>query len=208
MISSSGESGETRGGKCGHFLSPQCVSDFVPGRVCLRGNAGELRCQIDCYHPCLSSFCSSLLSLCSLCVCSSRACLHSVWSTAAPCGGLLPTNQTSQCHRKASSKTHGHVSSLHSADSQCLAGLQNRLRGLNEPRSDERKTTATEHLEDNITNEACVFVFFPLLLVCTYLHARRWMRTGCLHVSAHVFSCHSYRRVRGGSVCTRSQFTS
>lgn len=78
----------------------------------------------------------------------------------------------------------------------------------NEPRSDERKTTATEHLEDNITNEACMFVFFPLLLVCTYLHARRWMRTGCLHVSAHVFSCHSYRRVRGDSVCTRSQFTS
>lgn len=101
--------------------------------VCVRalhGNAGELRCQIDCYHPCLSSFCSSLLSLCSLCVCSSWACLHSVWSTAAPCGGLLPTNQTSQCHRKASSKTHGRVSSLHSADFQRLAGLQSRLRGL------------------------------------------------------------------------------
>lgn len=164
--------------------------------VCLR--AGELRCQIDCYHPCLSSFCSSLLSLCSLCVSSSRACLRSVWSAAAPCGGLLPTNQTSQCHRKASSKTHGRVSSLHSADSQCLAGLQ----------TARPERAATRREENKLTNKACMFVFFPLLLTCTYLHARRRMRTGCLHVSARVSSCHSCRRVRGDSVCTRSQFTS
>lgn len=155
MISSSGELGETRGGKCGHFLSPQCVSARA-----LHGNAGELRCQIDCYHPCLSSFCSSLLSLCSLCVCSSRACLRSVWSAAAPCGGLLPTNQTSQCHRKASSKTHGRVSSLHSADSQCLAGLQ----------TARPERAATRREENKLTNKACVFVFYYCSCVRIFMH--------------------------------------
>lgn len=57
-------------------------------------------------------------------MCSSRACLHSVWSTAEPCGALLLTNQTSQCHWAALSKTHGHVSSLNSPAFQCLAGSQ------------------------------------------------------------------------------------
>lgn len=56
--------------------------------------------------------------------CSSRACLYSVWSTAEPCGALLLTNQTSQCHWAASSKTHGHVSSLNSLVFQCLTGSQ------------------------------------------------------------------------------------
>lgn len=38
------------------------------------------------------------------------------------CGVLLLTNQTSQCHWAALSKTHGHVSSLHSPAFQRLAG--------------------------------------------------------------------------------------
>lgn len=45
-----------------------------------------------------------------------------VWSTAEPCSVLLLTNQTSQCHWAALSKTHGHVSSLHSPAFQRLAG--------------------------------------------------------------------------------------
>lgn len=50
-----------------------------------------------------------------------------VWSVITrvykgPCSVLLLTNQTSQCHRAALSKTHGHVSSLHSPAFQCLAG--------------------------------------------------------------------------------------
>lgn len=59
---------------------------------------------------------------------SSWACFHSVWSAAEPCGVLLLTNQTSQCHWAALSKTHGHVSSLHSPAFQRLAG--SRAKGL------------------------------------------------------------------------------
>lgn len=62
----------------------------------------------------------------------SRACFHSVWSTAEPCGVLLLTNQTSQCHWAALSKTHGHVSSLFPPAFQCLAGSQAKNLSLKE----------------------------------------------------------------------------
>lgn len=57
-------------------------------------------------------------------VCSSRACLHSLWCIAQSCGVLLLTNQTSQCHRAVLSKTHGHVSSPHSPAFQHSTGSQ------------------------------------------------------------------------------------
>lgn len=76
----------------------------------------RLTAMIHVYH------CSAPHSF--LFVPSSWACFHSLWSTAEPCGVLLLTNQTSQCHWAALSKTHGHVSFLHPPAFQCLAGSQ------------------------------------------------------------------------------------
>lgn len=82
---------------------------------------GKVKHQIDCYHPRLSMFCSSLSSSLFPPLCAG---FHSVWSAAEPCGVLLLTNQTSQCHWAALSKTHGHVSFLHSPAFQRSAGSQ------------------------------------------------------------------------------------
>lgn len=132
VISSSGESGERerrrgRGGrkkkkKGGCFLGRECAFEFV--LVCLYSahvTAGKVKNQIDCYHPCPSLFCPSLVCLCSL-RCVLLPGLVSIRCGPQPCGVSLPTNQTSQCHWAASSKTHGHVSSLHSTAFQRLAG--------------------------------------------------------------------------------------
>ena len=96
-----------------------CVRACVPARVRMlrlaRWNI-RLTAIIHVYH------CSAPHSF--LFVPSSRTCFHSVWSTAEPCRVLLLTNQTSQCHWAALSKTHGHVSSLHSLAFQHSAGSQ------------------------------------------------------------------------------------
>lgn len=120
VISNSGELGERRGGKCGCFLGRQCASENACVCVSIqcmwrlaRWNI-RLTAIIHVYH------CSASHSF--LFVPSSRDCFHSVWSAAEPCGVLLLTNQTSQCHWAALSKTHGHVSSLHSLAFQRLAG--------------------------------------------------------------------------------------
>lgn len=53
----------------------------------LHVKTGKMKHQIDCYHPAYHCWapCSSLF------VPSSWAYFHSVWSTAEPCGALLPS---------------------------------------------------------------------------------------------------------------------
>lgn len=64
------------------------VADSASARVrvfSLRAKTGKMKHQIDCYHPRLSLLGSLLF------VPSSWAYFHSVWSTAEPCGALLPS---------------------------------------------------------------------------------------------------------------------
>lgn len=78
----------------------------------------RLTAIIRVYH-CSASFSSPLCSLrCALLPGLSPL----MWSTAESCGVLLLTNQTSQCHWAALSKTHGHVSSPHSPAFQRSTG--------------------------------------------------------------------------------------
>lgn len=117
-----GRGGRKKKKKGGCFLGRECAFEFV--LVCLYSahvTAGKVKNQIDCYHPCPSLFCPSLVCLCSL-RCVLLPGLVSIQCGPQPCGVSLPTNQTSQCHWAASSKTHGHVSSLHSTAFQRLAG--------------------------------------------------------------------------------------
>lgn len=112
------------------WVFPLANSKFQKsGPVCVHSvhvKVVKVQRRTDCCHPRPSCFCSSaLFPLCCLCcVCSSPACLRSVWSAAEPCGVLLQTNQTSQCHWADLSKAHGHVRSFHSPALQCLAGTQ------------------------------------------------------------------------------------
>lgn len=74
------------GGGCKRFLGQESVSEFVP--VCLysaHAKVGKVQNQIDCYHSCLSLLSPSLSLFVPSAVCSSRARLHSVWSTALWC---------------------------------------------------------------------------------------------------------------------------
>lgn len=168
MISSSGESGETRGGKCGHFLSPQCVSDFVPGRVCLRARCTGTPASCD-------------VRLTAIIRVYHRSAPHSfpfVPSVCAP-PGLVSTQCGLQqrpvvvCSRliklvSVTGKLHLKHMAMSVPFTQHSMFSRSTEQTANEPRSDERKTTATEHLEDNITNEACMFVFFPYCL-CVHI---------------------------------------
>lgn len=129
VISDSGEftgGGREAAGRegCGYCCGRQCVCENVRAcacvRICCMWRVARwnirLTAMIHVYH------CSAPHSF--LFIPSSWACFHSVWSTAEPCGVLLLTNQTSQCHWAALSKTHGHVSFLHPPAFQCLAGSQ------------------------------------------------------------------------------------
>lgn len=134
---------------------------------------------------------------------SSWASFHSVWSTAKPCSVLLLTNQTSQCHWAALSKTHGHVSSLHSQAFQRLAGSQaielwfKESKVSAQPDYWEMKKQEVKKdkvlLEYIITMKVCI-VFILLIMnsnkgKCKY--SIKYVKVQVVYIFVYIFSQHS-----------------